>query len=252
MFEQRLKQSRLDVALTQQALAERLFVSRQTVSSWETGRNLPNLETLARLAAELDVTTDYLLGRPTETRASTPFGSVVPVLAILVCMRLSIATSGTTLLLEDAVIIGLAGVWLAQRHHVASRPVTLTTLSLGASMLAFSWGNIFEMEWPLQFAYSLAGALLTSEMSCEWYQHQLTRRLIPMKSKALWFTNGALTLVFISLAAFILTRHTDATGFVETPKMRAIELAILAGLALIIAVVELIGHWFIKRLQKTV
>ena len=37
--------------MTQEELAEKMFVSRQTVSSWETGRNQPDVDTLTALAS---------------------------------------------------------------------------------------------------------------------------------------------------------------------------------------------------------
>ena len=48
-----LKQLRLRAELTQDALAERLHVTRQAVSSWETGKTQPDIETLAALAEAL-------------------------------------------------------------------------------------------------------------------------------------------------------------------------------------------------------
>lgn len=48
----------------QKQLAEKLFVTRQTVSAWETGRARPGLETLERIAAlEADVT-EVICGAP--------------------------------------------------------------------------------------------------------------------------------------------------------------------------------------------
>ena len=48
-----IRQLRLARHLTQEQLAERLFVTRQTVSAWETNRAQPDLETLERIAAAL-------------------------------------------------------------------------------------------------------------------------------------------------------------------------------------------------------
>jgi len=47
--------------LSQEELAERLGVSRQSVSKWETGAALPEIDKLASLAAVFGVTTDWLL-----------------------------------------------------------------------------------------------------------------------------------------------------------------------------------------------
>lgn len=47
--------------LSQEALAERLGVSRQAISKWETGDASPELSKLVLIAKEFNVTTDWLL-----------------------------------------------------------------------------------------------------------------------------------------------------------------------------------------------
>lgn len=48
--------------LTQGELAQRLFVTAQNVSKWETGKSVPDLENLCKLAEVFSVTPDQLLG----------------------------------------------------------------------------------------------------------------------------------------------------------------------------------------------
>lgn len=50
--------------LSQDALAERVFVTRQAVSRWETGETIPNTETLKLLSGLFDVSINTLLGSP--------------------------------------------------------------------------------------------------------------------------------------------------------------------------------------------
>lgn len=52
---------RKELGLTQQQLAEKLNVSFQAISKWETGTAFPNIEILKELAAVLEVTTDEIL-----------------------------------------------------------------------------------------------------------------------------------------------------------------------------------------------
>lgn len=52
--------------LSQEALAEKVFVTRQAVSRWETGETVPNTETLKLLSKELDVSINTLLGSTRE------------------------------------------------------------------------------------------------------------------------------------------------------------------------------------------
>lgn len=50
--------------LTQDEMADRLFVSRQAVSRWETGETVPNTETLKLISKTFDVSINTLLGSP--------------------------------------------------------------------------------------------------------------------------------------------------------------------------------------------
>jgi len=58
---ERLRQFRLGSGMTQAEVAEKLYVTRQTVSSYESGRTQPDVETLARLAEVYSVSVQELL-----------------------------------------------------------------------------------------------------------------------------------------------------------------------------------------------
>lgn len=45
-------------------MAERLFVTRQAVSRWETGETVPNTETIKLILKEFNVSANILLGAP--------------------------------------------------------------------------------------------------------------------------------------------------------------------------------------------
>lgn len=60
-FAQRLQEVRRRSGLTQEQFAERLCVSRQAVSKWETGEALPETAKLAALGTALGVSLDWLL-----------------------------------------------------------------------------------------------------------------------------------------------------------------------------------------------
>lgn len=53
--------------LSQDELAEKLFVTRQAVSRWENGETTPNTETLKLLSQMFDVSINSLLGSPRQT-----------------------------------------------------------------------------------------------------------------------------------------------------------------------------------------
>ena len=50
--------------LSQDELAEKIFVTRQTISRWENGETVPNTETLKLLSKLFDVSINALLGAP--------------------------------------------------------------------------------------------------------------------------------------------------------------------------------------------
>lgn len=56
-----IKRARSRRSLTQDALAERIHVTRQTISGWETGRTQPSLDMLLLLCDALDVPAEELL-----------------------------------------------------------------------------------------------------------------------------------------------------------------------------------------------
>jgi len=60
-FNEKLQHLRRQKNLTQEELAEALFVSRAAVSKWESGRGYPNIDSLRAIAAFFSVTVDELL-----------------------------------------------------------------------------------------------------------------------------------------------------------------------------------------------
>ena len=59
-----IQKLRTQKGLSQDELAEKLFVTRQAVSRWETGETIPNPETLKMLSRFFDVSINTLLGEP--------------------------------------------------------------------------------------------------------------------------------------------------------------------------------------------
>ena len=49
-FNKKLQELRKQKGLTQEELAEKLFVSRTAVSKWESGRGYPNIDSLKEIA----------------------------------------------------------------------------------------------------------------------------------------------------------------------------------------------------------
>ena len=62
MLGQRINELRIAMGWSQVQLAEKLSISKQTVSNWENENIQPSIEMLVRIAKLFHVSTDYLLG----------------------------------------------------------------------------------------------------------------------------------------------------------------------------------------------
>lgn len=60
-FGEKLRKAREEKGMTQQTLADKIIVTRQTVSRWEGGSRYPDLMTLKKIVSVLGVTADMLL-----------------------------------------------------------------------------------------------------------------------------------------------------------------------------------------------
>ena len=90
-----LKKCRTARSLTQEELAQRLHVTRQTVSSWKRNNSHPDLDQLASIAAALDTEVTVLLYGPENPARPTP--------------RQALRAAVPAAL---AVVLGVAGIWL--------------------------------------------------------------------------------------------------------------------------------------------
>ena len=61
-FHEKLQKLRAEEGLTQEELAEKLFVSRTAVSKWESSRGYPSIDSLKTIAKYFHVTIDELIG----------------------------------------------------------------------------------------------------------------------------------------------------------------------------------------------
>lgn len=77
-FGTQIKKIRTNLELTQEQLAQKLNVSRQTISSWENNRNLPDLQMVVQIAQTFNLSLDQLiLGDNTMTNKLVNDGSEV-------------------------------------------------------------------------------------------------------------------------------------------------------------------------------
>lgn len=71
MLNENIKNLRKNKGFTQEELANRLNVVRQTVSKWEKGHSVPDAEMLKKIAETLETDVSQLLGSPIEKDTNT-------------------------------------------------------------------------------------------------------------------------------------------------------------------------------------
>lgn len=62
IFKTRLRKIRVQYGISQKDLADMLGVKRATISTYETGTNLPPIEVLVQLSRIFETSVDYFLG----------------------------------------------------------------------------------------------------------------------------------------------------------------------------------------------
>ena len=123
-----IRENRKRISLSQDALAERIYVSRQTISSWENGKTYPDVQSLLLLSEVFGVTVDALIKGDVET------------------MEKKIADARGEMKRRGAVVVGMAlalmaaTCWFAWQQEAGWGEKALPTLVLvGVVLLAFAF-----------------------------------------------------------------------------------------------------------------
>lgn len=69
-----IKKFRQEKEISQQELADYLAISRQTISKWELGKSLPDIENIVRLSDYFNISVDALIGRKKPSFFESLFG----------------------------------------------------------------------------------------------------------------------------------------------------------------------------------
>lgn len=113
---QKIAKKRKDLGMTQEAFADKMHVTRQTVSRWESGAVLPDIEKLADIASILGVSCDYLLKDAVTDDGAAPLGGVSRLLqsALGRIVRLSFfdGEADADLYDTDCTVLGFEGNWM--------------------------------------------------------------------------------------------------------------------------------------------
>ncbi len=72
-FAEKLKSIRKQAGMSQKQLAEKLCVSRQAITKWETDAGIPDIENIIAISTLFDISIDELLSNERETKKMTEF-----------------------------------------------------------------------------------------------------------------------------------------------------------------------------------
>lgn len=141
---QRIRNHRTALGLSQDELASRIYVSRQTISSWENDKTYPDVQSLLLLATVFDATIDELVRGDVDTMKETIERDVH------LMKRLGAVMVGFLVLMM------LTCVWWTYQVSVADLPFgqTLPTALLalvlwGIAMFASVWVDRLKKEHDL-------------------------------------------------------------------------------------------------------
>ena len=164
-FNEKLQELRKQRGLTQEELAQALYVSRTAISKWESGRGYPNIDSLKAIAKFFGVTIDELLSgdelltlaeednKQKETRTRTLIFGLLD-LSVAMFLFLPIFAQRADGIVRAASLLSLRGVSLYMR--VAFYLITgLIVLFGAASLLLQNASGAFSAEKRFKFSLLL-------------------------------------------------------------------------------------------------
>lgn len=171
-FNEKLQELRKQKGLTQEELAQSLYVSRTAISKWESGRGYPNIDSLKAIAKFFGVTVDELLSgeelltiaeEDTRQKEKHSRDLVFGLLDCTVAMFLFLPFLGqkTNGVIQEVSLLSLSGItpWL----RISYFAVVIGMIALGILTLAMQ--NCHQVFWvrnksKLSLIINAAGTLL--------------------------------------------------------------------------------------------
>ena len=113
-FGKTLKERRSQLDLTQQEVAKKLYISRQTISNWENGKSYPDLDMLIKISDVYHVSIDSLLKGDQELKKSLDTQKLESILLQMeyIPLLLNIATAILTFLVPKNIWVVFVGLEL--------------------------------------------------------------------------------------------------------------------------------------------
>ncbi len=190
-----IKRHRAELALSQDGLAAKVYVSRQTISSWETGKTYPDVQSLLLLSEIFGVTVDDLVKGDLDTMSKTIDSDVA------LMNRLGLVMIGFLLLMIASLV------WLTVQMTVwdwgfaQTAPTILLALTMwGVAMFAAVWAERIKRNRDL-VTYHEVLAFFRGEPVDRDTERGRRERMIPRWMKIV--RTIGLTLLAAAVGAFV-------------------------------------------------
>ncbi|GAJ25674.1 transcriptional regulator [Liquorilactobacillus sucicola DSM 21376 = JCM 15457] len=162
-FGMNLKEIRKRHHLTQQDVAKKIHVSRKTISSWETGRNLPDIKMVSALANFYATSVDELLGTEhCNYGKSKPVRSVFTIIAltILITGRLTFLMTNSAIIAMDILIFCVFGLLVLDRKTVLKKTKLIGLLMCICFSLSMGLFDAFSLGFSLRLICIISAVML--------------------------------------------------------------------------------------------
>ena len=171
-FNEKLQELRKQKGLTQEELAEKLYVSRTAISKWESGRGFPNIESLKAISKFFSVSLDKLLSgeeilaiaendhkQKERTLRDLIFGLLDCGMALL--LFLPFFGQKTDGVIREVSLLSLSGV----QQYLKTAYIAFVSIMVVLGIMTLALQNCRQMLWTqsksvLSLALSAAGVCL--------------------------------------------------------------------------------------------
>lgn len=233
---EKIQKLRKQSGLSQEALAEKLTVTRQTISKWELDQSTPDLAFLTRLCDLFGVSADYLIREDMDEPGAVPEParrekklhftelakrrgltalSAAAFVAIFVCLICDYFTS-QSLTWSLTVTASVAAAWLlCLPCFLAKGKVVLKTL-LTASLVVIPYLALLSCLLKNPLLFKLGTCISLVSLVAVWVMYAISRKC----RSRLWRAFGLALLVIIPMtildnhivAAFVANGELDASS----------------------------------------
>ncbi|HAT55227.1 MAG TPA: hypothetical protein DCW31_08335 [Lactobacillus sp.] len=152
-----LKTARQKAKLSQQAVADELHISRQSISKWETGKTLPDIENLIRLSTLFDLSLDDLIKGDAIMRTKISHDS-----KLFTFLKIALAVITLTLVFALIIAFALSQFTVGSYHPVLAYVPIVLSLFVSAGALIYMLINIRKQPsrgMKIALVLALAGVL---------------------------------------------------------------------------------------------